>query len=107
MVRQVLIEVPYVFVQAVVYGVIVYALVDFQWTAAKFFWYFYMMFFTLLYYTFYGITMVGLAPNASIASLLSSGFVEIWMIFCGFLIPRPVRLLPHHLLFNQLTLTLS
>ena len=60
LVRQVLIEVPYVFVQAGVYGVIVYALVDFQWTAAKFFWYFYMMFFTLLYNTFYGFTMVGL-----------------------------------------------
>jgi hypothetical protein len=34
---QVLIEVPYIFVQMVVYVVIVYASIDFRWTAAKFF----------------------------------------------------------------------
>lgn len=86
---QVLIEIPYVFVQAVVYGLIVYALIDFRWTAAKFFWYFFMMFFTLLYTTYYGMLTVGLTPNSSIASVLSTGFIAIWMVFCGFLIPRP------------------
>nr|KJB56641.1 hypothetical protein B456_009G129000 [Gossypium raimondii] len=34
---QVLIEIPYIFVQASGYGIIVYSMVGFEWTAAKFF----------------------------------------------------------------------
>ncbi|CAN6901667.1 unnamed protein product [Brassica oleracea var. botrytis] len=34
---QVFIEMPYVLVQAVVYGLVVYAMIGFEWTAAKFF----------------------------------------------------------------------
>ncbi|KAG5540636.1 hypothetical protein RHGRI_020757 [Rhododendron griersonianum] len=35
---QVVIELPYIFVQSVIYGVIVYSMIGFEWTAAKFFW---------------------------------------------------------------------
>ena len=52
---QALVEIPYVLAQAVVYGVIVYAMIGFEWTAAKFFWSVFFMFFTLLYFTFFGI----------------------------------------------------
>ena len=85
---QVLIEVPYVFVQAAVYGVIVYAMIDFQWKAAKFLWFFFFMFFTFLYYTYYGMMTVALTPNVNIAAIVSSAFYSIWMLFCGFIIPR-------------------
>ncbi|KAJ8540414.1 hypothetical protein K7X08_030333 [Anisodus acutangulus] len=34
---QVVIEIPYVFVQSAFYGIIVYAMIGFEWTAAKFF----------------------------------------------------------------------
>lgn len=86
---QVLIELPYILVQAVLYGLIVYAMVDFRWTAPKFFWFLFCMLFTFIYYTYYGMTTVALTPNASVASILSTGFMAIWMVFCGFLIPRP------------------
>lgn len=89
---QVLIEVPYVFVQAAVYGVIVYSMVNFQWQADKFFWFFFFMFFTFLYYTYYGMMTVALTPNVNIAAIVSSAFYSIWMLFCGFIIPRPVRI---------------
>jgi hypothetical protein len=36
---QVLVEVPYSVVQALLYGVITYALICFEWTAAKFWYY--------------------------------------------------------------------
>ncbi|GLJ18676.1 hypothetical protein SUGI_0333120 [Cryptomeria japonica] len=85
---QVLIEVPYVFLQAVVYGVSVYAMMDFKWEAAKFFWFFFFMFFTFLYYTFYGMMAVSLTPNANVAAIVSTAFYSIWMLFCGFIIPR-------------------
>ncbi|KAL3650918.1 transcription factor [Castilleja foliolosa] len=36
---QFLIEIPYVFVQSIVYGLIVYSMMGFDWTAVKFFWF--------------------------------------------------------------------
>ena len=51
---QVMIELrlPYIFVQAVVYGVIVYSVIGFEWTVTKFFWTFGIYFLcTSLYYT--------------------------------------------------------
>ncbi|WOL15051.1 hypothetical protein Cni_G23832 [Canna indica] len=86
---QVGIEIPYVFIQSLIYGVIVYAMIGFEWTAAKFFWYIFFMYFTLLYFTFYGMMAVGLTPNYNIASVVSSAFYGIWNIFSGFLVPRP------------------
>ncbi|XP_041002180.1 pleiotropic drug resistance protein 1-like isoform X1 [Juglans microcarpa x Juglans regia] len=86
---QVAIEIPYIFVQSTVYGIIVYAMIGFEWTAAKFFWYLFFMFFTLLYFTFYGMMSVAFTPNHHIASIISSAFYGIWNLFSGFIIPRP------------------
>ena len=87
---QVLIEFPYVFVQALVYGVIVYVLIGFEWTAAKFFWYIFFMYTSLLYFTFYGMMAVAVTPNQDTSSTISSAFLAIWNIFSGFIIPQTV-----------------
>ncbi|KAH9622500.1 hypothetical protein KSS87_017391 [Heliosperma pusillum] len=86
---QVLIEMPYCFFQTAFYGITVYAMMGFQWTAAKFLYYLYFMYFTLLYFTYYGMMSVGVTPNPSIAAIVSSAFYGIWQVFSGFLIPRP------------------
>ncbi|CAM8997380.1 unnamed protein product [Rhodiola kirilowii] len=86
---QVLIEVPYIFCQAVVYGLIVYAMIGFEWTVAKFFWYLFFMFFTLLYFTYYGMMTVAVTPNQQVAAIIASAFYGLWNIFSGFIIPRP------------------
>ncbi|XP_043695113.1 pleiotropic drug resistance protein 1-like [Telopea speciosissima] len=86
---QVTIEIPHIFVQTLIYGVIVYSMIGFQWTVAKFFWYIFFMYFTLLYFTFYGMMTVGITPNQHIASIVSSAFYAIWNLFSGFIIPRP------------------
>jgi len=57
--------------------VIVYAMIGFEWTAAKFFWYLFFMYFTLLYFTFYGMMCVGLTPSYNIASIISTAFYNI------------------------------
>ncbi|PPS12324.1 hypothetical protein GOBAR_AA08332 [Gossypium barbadense] len=88
-IAQVLIEIPYIFVQAVVYGLIVYVMIGFEWTAAKFLWYLFFMYFTLLYFTFYGMMAVAVTPNHHIAGIVSSAFYGIWNVFSGFVIPRP------------------
>ncbi|GJN18417.1 hypothetical protein PR202_gb05578 [Eleusine coracana subsp. coracana] len=86
---QVVIELPYALVQATIYGVIVYSMIGFEWTAAKFLWYLFFGYFTLLYFTFYGMMAVGMTPNYHIASIVSSAFYAIWNLFSGFVIPRP------------------
>ncbi|KAL2643201.1 hypothetical protein R1flu_010788 [Riccia fluitans] len=88
-VAQGLIEVPYIFTQTAVYSLITYSLIHFEWTAAKFFWYFLYMFLTFIYFTFYGMMAVGLTPSQQLAAVISSFFYSIWNLFSGFLIPRP------------------
>ncbi|KAK4800075.1 hypothetical protein SAY86_025440 [Trapa natans] len=85
---QVLIEIPYILVQALTYGVIVYAMIGFEWTVAKFFWYIFYMYFTLLYFTFYGIMSVAITPNQDIALITSGAFYALWNLFSGFVVSR-------------------
>lgn len=87
---QVVIELPYIFVQSVIYGVIVYSMIGFEWTTDKFFWYLFFMYFTLLYFTFYGMMTVAVTPNQSIAAIVASAFYAIWNLFSGFIIPKTV-----------------
>lgn len=86
---QVVIEIPYTFLQTVTYGVIVYSMIGFDWTASKFFWYIFCMFFSLLYFTYYGMMSVAVTPNQHIAAITSSAFYAIWNLFSGFVVPRP------------------
>ncbi|KAL8118564.1 hypothetical protein AgCh_016184 [Apium graveolens] len=87
---QVLVEIPYVMFQAGVYGLVVYSMIGFEWTVAKFFWYLFFMFFTFLYFTYFGMMTVAVTPNADIAAIIAAAFYGIWNLFSGFIIPRPV-----------------
>ncbi|KAK7284174.1 hypothetical protein RJT34_18915 [Clitoria ternatea] len=86
---QVVIELPYVLLQTVVYSFIVYAMIGFDWTVTKVFWYLLFMYLTFLYFTYYGMMSASMTPNPSIATILSVGFYEVWNLFAGFLVPRP------------------
>ena len=86
---QVVIEWPYVFLQSLIYGCIVYAMIQFEWTAAKFLWFIFFMFFTLLYFTYWGMVAVAITPNEQFAAVVSFAFYGVWNLFSGFLIPRP------------------
>ncbi|XP_030543117.1 pleiotropic drug resistance protein 1-like [Rhodamnia argentea] len=85
---QVMIEIPYIFLQTVIYSVIVYSMIGFEWTAVKFFWYIFYMYFSLLYFSFYGMMSVAVTPNHNIAAITSSAFYAIWNLFSGFVVPR-------------------
>ncbi|WJX79095.1 transcription factor [Trifolium repens] len=86
---QVVIELPYVFVQSVVYGIIVYAMIGFEWTMVKVLWCIFYMFCTFLYFTYYGMMSVAMTPNNHISTIVSSGFYSAWNLFSGFVVPRP------------------
>ncbi|CAN4097540.1 unnamed protein product [Withania somnifera] len=85
---QVMIEIPYLFIQTMIYGVIVYAMIGYEWTATKFFWYLFFMYFTLLYFTFWGMMTVAATPNLGLATIISSAFYGHWNLFSGFIIPK-------------------
>ncbi|KAI7754530.1 hypothetical protein M8C21_028900 [Ambrosia artemisiifolia] len=86
---QILVEIPYIFSQTIVYSIIVYAMIGFDWTAAKFFWYVFFQFCCLLYMTYYGMMTVAITPNANIAAIIAASFYGIFNLFSGFIVPRP------------------
>ncbi|KAM0017401.1 putative ABC-type maltose transporter [Helianthus debilis subsp. tardiflorus] len=86
---QALVEIPYIFTQTIVYCLIVYAMMGFEWTAAKFFWYTFFQFCSLLYMTYYGMMTVAVTPNANIAAIVAFFFYGAFNLFSGFIIPRP------------------
>ncbi|XP_062163258.1 pleiotropic drug resistance protein 1-like isoform X3 [Alnus glutinosa] len=85
---QAVIELPYIFLQTVVFGFIVYAMMGFERTLSKFLWYLFFMYFTILYFTFYGMMTMAITPNHNIAAIVSSAFYAIWNIFSGFVVPQ-------------------
>ncbi|KAL5574591.1 hypothetical protein UlMin_016290 [Ulmus minor] len=85
---QVIIEIPYIVAQTVAFCVIAYAMIGFEWTFAKFFWYLFFTFFALSYFTFYGMMSVAMTPNLHVATIVSAAFSGMWSLFCGFIIPR-------------------
>nr|QVT92313.1 ABC transporter [Salvia miltiorrhiza] len=86
---QLLIEIPYIFVQSVVYGLIIFSMMNFGWTAENLFWFLYFLFITLMFFVLFGMMTVAVTPNLSVASIISSFFYGLWNLFSGFIIPRP------------------
>ncbi|XP_058109090.1 ABC transporter G family member 31-like [Magnolia sinica] len=84
-----IIEVPYIAVQTIVYGVITYFMIDFERTIGKFLLYILFMFLTFTYFTFYGLMAVGLTPTQHFAAVVSSAFYSLWNLMAGFLIAKP------------------
>nr|XP_011460946.1 PREDICTED: ABC transporter G family member 31 [Fragaria vesca subsp. vesca] len=84
-----LIEIPYIAVQTIVYGVITYFMVNFERTIKKFLLYILFMFLTFTYFTLYGMAAVGLTPSQHLAAVISSAFYSLWNLHSGFLIPKP------------------
>nr|CAB3490651.1 unnamed protein product [Digitaria exilis] len=82
-------EIPYVFVQIVLFMFIAYPMIGYTWEAAKFFWFFYTMFCTVLYFLYLGMMMVSLTPNIQVASILASMFYTIQNLMSGFIVPSP------------------
>ncbi|KAK1434148.1 hypothetical protein QVD17_11066 [Tagetes erecta] len=86
---QVFVEIPYVLLQTIYYTGIIYSMVSFEWTAAKFFWSFFINFFSFLYFTYYGMLTVSVTPNEQVAAIFAASFYLLFNIFSGFYIPRP------------------
>ncbi|PIN16189.1 Pleiotropic drug resistance proteins (PDR1-15), ABC superfamily [Handroanthus impetiginosus] len=84
-----LVEIPYILLQTIIYGIITYFMINFERTAGKFFMYLLFMFLTFTYFTFYGMMVVGLTPTQNLAAVVSSAFYSLWNLLSGFLVPKP------------------
>ncbi|TXG74386.1 hypothetical protein EZV62_002965 [Acer yangbiense] len=84
-----LVEIPYILMQTITYGIITYFMINFERTARKFFLYLVFMFLTFTYFTFYGMMAVGLTPNQHLAAVISSAFYSLWNLLSGFLVAKP------------------
>ncbi|PHU00219.1 hypothetical protein BC332_30006 [Capsicum chinense] len=85
---QVVIKTIYVAIQTFIYSLILYAMIGFQWTAGRFFLFYFFVFMCFIYFTMYGMMLVALTPNYQIAAIVLSFFLSFWNLFSGFLIPR-------------------
>ncbi|KAG5607800.1 hypothetical protein H5410_029292 [Solanum commersonii] len=79
---------PYAFAQTVIYSLLLYSMIGFHWTAAKFFWFYFFIFMCFVYFTMYGMMLVALTPSYPIAAIVMTFFLSVWNLFSGFLIPR-------------------
>ncbi|XP_023766493.1 pleiotropic drug resistance protein 2 [Lactuca sativa] len=85
---QVAIEVVYVGIQTIIYSLLIYSMIGFQWSADRFLWFYFYMFMSFVYFTLYGMMLVALTPNYQIAAISMTFFLNFWNLFSGFLIPR-------------------
>jgi len=83
------VELPYLIFQAILYAAIVYSMVGFQWTAAKFFWFLFFELLSLAMFTYFGQFSVSITPNVTVASILSGTVYFTMTLTCGFIIPAP------------------
>lgn len=88
-IAQGLVEIPYIAVQTISYGIITYFMINFERTIGKFLLYLAFMFLTFTYFTFYGMVAIGLTPNQQLAAVVSSAFYSLWNLLAGFLVPKP------------------
>ncbi|KAK4487144.1 hypothetical protein RD792_006459 [Penstemon davidsonii] len=85
---QVAIETIYIITQTFIYSLLLYSMIGFQWRVEKFLWFYFFIFMCFVYFTIYGMMLVALTPNYQIAAISMTFFLNIWNLFCGFLIPR-------------------
>lgn len=89
---QVCIEILYVFLQSLLYAVLLFTMIGFGPGADKFFWFFYFTFMNLMIFTIFGMMIVSITPNYQVAAILSAFFFTLWNMFTGFIMPRLVCL---------------
>ncbi|KAG2433733.1 hypothetical protein HXX76_008097 [Chlamydomonas incerta] len=81
-------EAPFLFVQSVVYVCIVYSTTQFEFDSAKAMWFWLFIWLNLQCFTYLGMGAMNLTPNMPACVALTSLFVLLWNLFCGFLIYR-------------------
>jgi hypothetical protein len=84
------VEVIYNIFQGILYTVLIYAMIGYDWKADKFFYFLFFITASFNYFTTFGMMLVACTPSALLANILITFALPLWNLFAGFLIVRPV-----------------
>uniref|UniRef100_M8B7T8 Pleiotropic drug resistance protein 5 n=1 Tax=Aegilops tauschii TaxID=37682 RepID=M8B7T8_AEGTA len=87
---QALVEFVYSAAQGVLYTVLFYGMVGFEWKADKLLYFTFFLAACFVYITLYGMMLIACTPSYLLATVLVSFTIMQWNIFAGFLISRPM-----------------
>ena len=85
-------EVIYNIMQGILYTVLIYAMIGYDWKADKFFYFLFFITASFNYFTLFGMMLVACTPSALLANILITFALPLWNLFAGFLIVRPVSM---------------
>ncbi|KAL6909620.1 hypothetical protein ACP4OV_001901 [Aristida adscensionis] len=86
---QTCVELIYNILQGILYTIIIYAMIGYDWKADKFFYFLFFIIASFNYFTLFGMMLVACTPSAMLANILISFALPLWNLFAGFLIVRP------------------
>ncbi|KAL6199774.1 hypothetical protein ACLB2K_029557 [Fragaria x ananassa] len=86
---QVAIETVYVAIQTIIYSLLLFTMIGYEFKIEKFLYFYYFIFMCFAYFSMYGMMVVALTPGHQIAAIVMS-FMSFWNLFSGFLIARPL-----------------
>ncbi|KAI4322386.1 hypothetical protein L6164_022088 [Bauhinia variegata] len=89
-IAQLAIEMIYVSIQSIVFVLLLYSMIGYNWDAGKFFYFYYFIFMCMTYYSLFGMAVTALTPGQQFGAILMVFFFTFWNLFCGFVIPRPL-----------------
>ncbi|KXZ55191.1 hypothetical protein GPECTOR_3g336 [Gonium pectorale] len=81
-------EMPFLVVQSILYVIIIYTTVHFEFDSAKAMWFWLYVFLGFVFFTYLGMGAINFAPNIPAATATASLFILTWNMFCGFVIAR-------------------
>ncbi|KAG2439064.1 hypothetical protein HYH02_006591 [Chlamydomonas schloesseri] len=84
------VETPYLISQVVLFVGVMYPMIDFFGSAAKFFYYFFMVFLTLMFYLGFASALVYITPSQQLAQVVGAAFNFLFNLFNGFVLPFSV-----------------
>nr|CAB3497368.1 unnamed protein product [Digitaria exilis] len=87
--RTACVEVMYNILQGILYTVIIYAMIGYDWKADKFFYFLFFITASFNYFTLFGMMLVACTPSALLANILITFALPLWNLFAGFLVVRP------------------
>ncbi|KAM0889290.1 hypothetical protein ACQ4PT_027845 [Festuca glaucescens] len=82
------VEIIYNTLQGILYTILLYSMIGYDWKADKFFYFLFFIIASFNYFTLFGMMLVALTPSAMLAGIIGAFVMPLWNLFAGFLIIR-------------------
>lgn len=85
---QACVEIIYNILQGILYTVLIYAMIGYDWKADKFFYFLFFIVASFNYFTLFGMMLVACTPSIMLANILITFALPLWNLFAGFIVVR-------------------